>query len=239
MALPFQYPEFKEMPMPQPFYPSVSNGNMHSNTYMYEQTSYMIQSSLATEESNDMEEIVKNLMILMNNATKEELQQVLDNEDKVNELIQDAEQTKKLRRKLKDLLQLNKDLAVTNTSMQPEFEITKENLLSLVKEQKELRDKYDFIYQKIASKLSLDSTLSILHAATAEKESESEETSSALLNKNINVDEFIEQFIPKRKHYHLRKIKAEKLSQILQKRSNRSFPVPPPRLFVNNGYGGY
>ncbi|XP_065664140.1 uncharacterized protein LOC105846896 isoform X2 [Hydra vulgaris] len=239
MALPFQYPGFKEMPMPQPFYPSVSNGNMYLNTYMSEQTSYMTQSSLATEESNNMDEIVKNLMSLMNNYTKEDLQQVLDNEDKVNELIQDAEQTKNLRRKLKNLFELNKDLAVTNISMQPEFEIMKEKVLSLVKEQKELRDKYDFICQKIASKLSLDSTLSILHAATAEKESESEETSSALLNETINVDEFIEQFIPQRKHYHLRKIKAEKLSQVLQKGSNRSFPMPPPRLLVNNGYGGY
>ena len=87
--IPYQYPG--SMPMPQPSHQLVKN-DIYPYTYQPQQTTYMAQTSLASEASAAMEEIVKNLMSFMKDATKEELQQVINNEDKINELIQDAEQ---------------------------------------------------------------------------------------------------------------------------------------------------
>lgn len=72
-----------------------------------------------------------------------------------------------------------------------------------------------------------------MQAAAAECEEKSEEIATKFQNKEISIDEYLEQFMAVRKIMHSRKLKIEKMSEILQKQntyppSGNFYPQPYP-----------
>lgn len=61
-----------------------------------------------------------------------------------------------------------------------------------------------------------ETILALLQASTAESEEESDKYSSEFLDNNLSVEEFMEKFMTSRKLMHLRKLKCEKMSELLQ-----------------------
>lgn len=58
-----------------------------------------------------------------------------------------------------------------------------------------------------------------MQAAAAENEEKSEDIATKFQNKEITIDEYLEQFMAERKLMHSRKLKIEKMQEILR-RSN-------------------
>lgn len=73
-----------------------------------------------------------------------------------------------------------------------------------------------------------DTTLALLQAAAAESEEASEKLSTDFLENSLSVEEFIQQFLKDRKMMHLRKLKAEKMVELLRQPRRMSSNLPTP-----------
>jgi len=134
-------------------------------------------------------------------------------------LIEDSGQVKELKNKRNNLIQSNKDQAVFNISLQPELESMKEKLSEAVLLQSSKKEEYDILKSKLeslAGNFSLDTTLALLQAAASEKDTETEKMSDNLLEEGIQVEDFLETYLVERKNYHLLKVKADKMSEIVR-----------------------
>lgn len=80
--------------------------------------------------------------------------------------------------------------------------------------------------------MNQDTALALLQTAAAESEEASEQIVKQFLDKELPIDGFLEQFMVSRKTMHLRKLKAEKMNELIRKGGvnnfNRSFyPYQP------------
>lgn len=84
--------------------------------------------------------------------------------------------------------------------------------------------------------LTQDTALALLQTAGAESEELSEKIVKQFLENEITVDIFLEQFMSMRKTMHLRKIKADKMNELIRQpniRGTGGSPYPPP---ANTGF---
>lgn len=65
--------------------------------------------------------------------------------------------------------------------------------------------------------MNQDTALALLQTAAAESEEESDKIVKQFLDKELQVDGFLEQFMLSRKIMHLRKLKAEKMNDLIRK----------------------
>lgn len=90
--------------------------------------------------------------------------------------------------------------------------------------------------------ITLDTAVVLLQSATLQAEEESEQLAEKFLEKTLDVDTFVEEFQQRRKRAHLRKVKADKMKELVarQKNSvqqsvltNHARPAPPPPSYLN------
>ncbi|KAL2714332.1 vacuolar protein sorting-associated protein 37B [Vespula squamosa] len=176
------------------------------------------------------------LLTLLSN---EELKDILNDDSKFEDIVKDIKQFKELETEKEVLMASNRSLAEFNLSKQPELEEGKQIL-------KELSDKGHRLCFSVKEKLNemkdrsgtmtVDTALDLLQAAAAEIEEESEKVAEKFLAGNIEVDEFLEQFLSRRKLMHLRKVKVDKIREIMRKSShtasyfNSNFPGIAPSI---------
>lgn len=113
-----------------------------------------------------------------------------------------------------------RSLAEFNLARQAEYESDRSKLLVLVGDTNELREEIKEKAAKLielTKKTSLESTLSIVLAAAAQAEDESETEAKAFLNNSSDYDTFLDHYTEKRKLAHLRRIKADRLRQEVNK----------------------
>merc|ERR1719466_65017 len=101
----------------------------------------------------------------LKDAQNSDLESLIENDEKLTELIADSQITKNLTEKRKELGDYNKDLAAQNLSLKPEFEILRAQLPELAQKQNELRDRYLNLQTKLVSSVSSDTILSLLQVA--------------------------------------------------------------------------
>lgn len=74
-----------------------------------------------------------------------------------------------------------------------------------------------------SNNISQDTALALLQSAAAEAEDESEKIYQQFLDKDIaSIDTFLDQFIVSRKKMHERKLKADKMIELMRNQSNRN-----------------
>lgn len=71
--------------------------------------------------------------------------------------------------------------------------------------------------------ISPDTTLALLQMAGAESEEQSESIAQDFLSGKISVEKFLEDFEPIRKKMHVRKFKAEKMTELLRSGNQSSY----------------
>lgn len=80
--------------------------------------------------------------------------------------------------------------------------------------------------------------LDILKASSAESEEKSDKIAEDFLQKSLTMDEFLEQFKSSRTEMHLRKLKVDKMQELLRQGPNNG---PPPGQMsypgISNFYG--
>lgn len=168
---------------------------------------------------------------LLTHLNNDELKELLNNDEKFEEIVKDIKQFKDLETEKEMLMASNRSLAEFNLSKQPELEETKHLLKELSEKGNELctavKAKLDSIREK-SGELTADTALDLLQAAAAEIEEESETVAEKFLAGDIEVDEFLEQFLTRRKLMHLRKVKVDKMRELIRKsRSSISGPGYP------------
>lgn len=87
--------------------------------------------------------------------------------------------------------------------------------------------------------MSLETALALLQTAASEIEEESDNTAKKFLDREIELDDFLDQFLVKRELMHMRLVKAEKLSKILQRDpslSNVPNYINSPPVSINSNY---
>lgn len=164
---------------------------------------------------------LQEIMSLLQHIDKGELQELLNNEGQINNLISDNEEIKRIGIHQDTVMASNRSLAEYNLSQQPVLERKKQMLIEAYQNKTLIQVEFDKNQQKLetlSSQYSPDTTLALLQASAQQAEDEAEKTADKFMDGEINVDEFIQTFQSQKTTHHLRKIKSEKLSELLRSR---------------------
>ncbi|VVC99742.1 vacuolar protein sorting-associated protein 37B [Leptidea sinapis] len=158
-------------------------------------------------------------MGLLAHLNSDELKEMLNDDAKFDLVLKDVKQVKDWETEKEMIIASNRSLAEYNLSKEPELEKIKSEIQqesevgeSLCSHIQELLNEY----KTKSAGISPDTTLALLQTASAETEEQSENIAQDFLSGKIDVDKFLEEFEPIRKIMHLRKFKAEKMSDLLR-----------------------
>lgn len=89
-----------------------------------------------------------------------------------------------------------------------------------------------------------ETVLALLQTGAAESEESSDKSVAKLLAKESTIDEFLDEYVSTRKTMHLRKLKSEKMVELIQQQKNAARasggpggPAPYPSNFYNSPGG--
>ncbi|XP_059487416.1 vacuolar protein sorting-associated protein 37B-like isoform X1 [Neocloeon triangulifer] len=172
-------------------------------------------------------------MGLLAHLNVDELKDIVNNDGKFEDLLKDLKQNKSHESEKELLLASNRSLADFNLTYEPKLREGKERFLKLSERAQELCQSVQAKSAELAQKsgnMSLDSALDILKAAAAESEEESDALAEQYMSSEIELDPFIDQFLVQRKQMHLRRVKADKMAEILASPLESNPPPIPARL---------
>ncbi|KAH7960109.1 hypothetical protein HPB49_017024 [Dermacentor silvarum] len=174
---------------------------------------------------------------LFQHLNTEELQKLLNDDDRVDSMVKDLQQVKNAENEREMLLASNKSLADFNLSREPKLRQSRQQLKELYEQAQELMAEVEQnkkTLDSLGGQSSLETTLALLQTSAAEAEEESEKIASSFLDGERTVESFLEEFVEARKLAHLRRVKAEKMTELLTCRLPRpmggsmpSRPAPP------------
>ncbi|XP_071428361.1 vacuolar protein sorting-associated protein 37B isoform X2 [Pithys albifrons albifrons] len=129
----------------------------------------------------------------------------------------------------------NRSLAEDNLLYQPKLEALKSNLTEKYQELQVLFEAYQIKKTKLdrqSSNASLETLLALLQTEGAKIEEDTENMAEKFLDGEIPLDSFIDEYQSKRKLAHLRRVKIEKLQEMVLKGQRLAQAQPPaqPRL---------
>ncbi|TRY70390.1 hypothetical protein TCAL_04834 [Tigriopus californicus] len=179
--------------------------------------------------------------------SKDELQDLLNNDSAFERFIQGLEQIQSLQGEKEMLMASNKSLAEYNLSQEPvlrrirlELEARKNEAATLIQEVRSLLQSTD----QRRGQTDPETLLALLRASAANVDEESDQIATDFLDDKFeSVDRFLEAFIEKRKVSHLRKVKGDKLEEMIEERRRkrptgvagltpaRNAPPPPPAIY--------
>lgn len=161
---------------------------------------------------------------VLGDMSSEQLQLILDDERKFMELFESMPGLKKFYEQRTELYRICQELAKKNLSYKPELEKRKERVRELEQEQVDLNEtfhqqclKQQALNKQCDPQLLLDN----IRVAAADAECSSDSLAEDFLEGKLPLDDFLKQYSEKRTKFHLRKVKEEKLMQMLSDRSLR------------------
>ncbi|XP_028313386.1 VPS37B subunit of ESCRT-I a isoform X2 [Gouania willdenowi] len=163
--------------------------------------------------------------------TMTQLNEVLEDDDKLTKMIQDLDEG--VQQSKERTLANNRILAEQNLALQPRLEHKKEQLTKIYSSLQESFESFQLRKSTLDHKsgnTSLDILLALLQAEGAKIEEETENMADSFLDGDMTLDSFIDSYQSKRKLAHLRRVKIEKLQEMVMK--GQSLPqvsVPPSR----------
>ncbi|XP_064612950.1 vacuolar protein sorting-associated protein 37B-like [Liolophura sinensis] len=172
---------------------------------------------------------------LLKHLDKQELQGLLDDESKLQDLVDDLSQVRNIQMERETLLAFNKSAAEHNLTYQPQLEKLKGEVASGHEEVRRLQgvleeDRAQLLLR--SNDQSLDMLLALLQTECAKTEEESEQLAENFCDKKLEVDRFVEEFMQSRTLAHLRRIKCDKMAELMVSQP----PVPPPRTQPSKGW---
>lgn len=176
--------------------------------------------------------------------SKDELQELLDDDTKFDDYIKSLEQIKQLYSEKGELMASNKSLAEYNLTQEPTIRTKRETLAEKHREAFSLLEKLKQTRTDVESRsgnYKPDVLFSLLQVANSEVEKESENIADEFLEGDAsesNVDAFLEKFMEKRRLYHMRNVKVNKMKEIVDKQNatttpSRRAPLPPQANTAN------
>ncbi|XP_035774497.1 vacuolar protein sorting-associated protein 37D-like [Anopheles albimanus] len=149
-----------------------------------------------------------------------ELRTLLDDDEKLDERVNEA--VKPMEASKEQVLNENRTLAEKNLNHEPKMIELRSRVQELSEEGRKLgtsvNEKVNELKSK-SNKTNPETLLALLQTAAAESEEETEQLAKQLLDCELTVEVFLEKFMGLRKLMHLRKVKAEKMTELLQRRT--------------------
>ncbi|TSR04307.1 Vacuolar protein sorting-associated protein 37B [Bagarius yarrelli] len=163
-----------------------------------------------------------------------QLSELLEDDEKLNEIVLELEEVQEVQQNKKGILAGNRGLAEQNLILQPRLDHQKNEL---TKRYRCLQEQFE-AFQLRKSRLdhesgdtSLDTLLALLQAEGAKIEEETEYMADSFLDGTLTLDSFVDEYQNKRKLAHLRRVKIEKLQELVLK-SPAAVQVPPHNELV-------
>lgn len=154
-----------------------------------------------------------------------ELEELLNNDEKLEERVNEV--LKVLDREKEKILAENRSVAEENVNKEPEIIERKSRISELLEQGKTLcltvQEQLTEMKDKKGDKTP-DTVLTLLRTAAAESEENSESLATKFQHSEIPIEEFLEQFTNERKLMHTRKLKSEKMQELIQKKPQSNIP---------------
>ncbi|CAH8519851.1 unnamed protein product [Heterobilharzia americana] len=171
--------------------------------------------------------------------SKSELEALLTDHEGIKKLAKNSPEIKKIEADKESCMMENRRQAETNLAMEPTFNMKKTELVEAYSNYKQLETQYIKLKSEVDSigaKYSPSVILALLQTANAEAEEQSEELAGRFLDKLMDVDTFLKDFIPLRKLCNERRFKCEKLAEHLSTgyTSGSNLPNTQQPSFVPN-----
>ncbi|XP_076435120.1 vacuolar protein sorting-associated protein 37B-like [Babylonia areolata] len=156
---------------------------------------------------------------LLQHLGKEDLEHLMADDSKLNDLIQDLQQIRGVQSDHDDLVAQNKSLAEYNLSLQPRLDSLKTEVATGYESLNKLKTQLGMDKAQLdeyVGNQKLDTLHALLQTAAAEVEEECEKLTDSFCEQNTSVEDFLAQYIPSRTAGHKRRIKAEKMGELLR-----------------------
>lgn len=153
-----------------------------------------------------------------------ELRELLQNDDKMDQIIRLNEKFQELQFDREMLLTSNRSLAEESLARRPRLNNGK---LQLAEKYRELSNLATTCWEKQSQleahvqKHSLQTAQNLLQEEVARAEEHSEELLEKFMGGNVSLDEFLDSFQSSRKTYHVRRAQAEKMQELAQARKQQ------------------
>ncbi|XP_026885093.2 VPS37B subunit of ESCRT-I a [Electrophorus electricus] len=149
-----------------------------------------------------------------------QLSELLEDDEKLSNIVQDMEEVQKVQQSKETTLASNRNLAEQNLQLQPTLDLQKNELTKRYRSLQDLFEAYQLRKSTLDHKSgssSLDTFLALLQAEGAKIEEETENMADSFLDGDVTLDSFIDEYQSKRKLAHLRRVKIEKLQELVLK----------------------
>ncbi|XP_052893623.1 vacuolar protein sorting-associated protein 37B [Anopheles moucheti] len=178
--------------------------------------------------------------------SSDELRDLLADDEKLDERVNEAVGTLESSKDL--IIAENRSLAEKNLNFEPKMVELRSRVQELTDECRTLGESVKEKSAQLSTKSesnNAETVLALLQTAAAETEDESENIVKRLLDSELPVDAYLEQFMNSRKLMHSRKLKAEKMTELLRSNRNTSQrfdvgygPTSMPYPSANNAVPG-
>ncbi|KAM8866780.1 VPS37B subunit of ESCRT-I a [Synchiropus picturatus] len=152
--------------------------------------------------------------------TMTQLNEILEDDEKLTKMVQEMEEMQEVQLSKDTTLANNRTLANENLDLQPRLEHKKEQLTTRYRCLQETLEAFQLRKSTLDHKsgnTSLDTLLALLQTEGAKIEEETENMADSFLDGDMTLDTFIDSYQSKRKLAHLRRVKIEKLQEMVMK----------------------
>ncbi|KAM4603606.1 vacuolar protein sorting-associated protein 37C isoform 1-T1 [Polymixia lowei] len=163
----------------------------------------------------------------LQDLSQSELQELLDNTERVESMALESDEIQNIQLEREMALASNRSLAEQNLDMKPRLERQKEELVERYSNLEAVRDVYRqhcALRDGIVGQVSPEALFSRLQTEGAKTEAESEVLADEFLEGSLPLDSFLERFLSLRSLAHRRRVRIEKLQEILRQRSEGADP---------------
>ncbi|XP_008837532.1 vacuolar protein sorting-associated protein 37B [Nannospalax galili] len=162
-----------------------------------------------------------------------QLHELLEDEAQLGDMVRGMEETQTVQLNKEMTLASNRSLAEGNLLYQPQLDARKARLTQKYQELQALFEAYQIKKTKLdkqSNSASLETLLALLQAEGAKIEEDTENMAEKFLDGELPLDAFIDVYQNKRKLAHMRRVKVEKLQELVlkgQRLPQAGAPLPP------------
>ncbi|VVC31995.1 Modifier of rudimentary, Modr [Cinara cedri] len=182
---------------------------------------------------------VNTVMGLMSHLNASELKEILNDDSKFEQYASELKPNKEIETEKEMLIASNRSLADFNLTKEPELISGKERLCEMYEDAEKLyksvTQKVNTIKQQMGS-MNPETILAVLQTSACETEEDSDKLAEQFLSGATDLDGFLEEFLKKRKDMHMRKAKADKMTELLSRRNSSYRPISDN---IQHSFSGY
>ncbi|KAM8771469.1 vacuolar protein sorting-associated protein 37C isoform 1-T3 [Acanthopagrus schlegelii] len=158
----------------------------------------------------------------LQDLSQSELQELLDNPERVESMALESDEIQNIQLEREMALASNRSLAEQNLDVKPRLESQKEVLVERYSQLEAVRETYRqhcSLRDGMVGQVSPEALFSRLQTEGSKTEAESEALADEFLEGSLLLDSFLDRFLSLRSLAHKRRVRIDKLQEILRQRS--------------------